>query len=74
MTLHDLAPTAAHGALLTVQETAARLHGPQYTETDVNRLYRMINSKQITSQPMGGRKFIPAWQVEKLERGEADDD
>ena len=74
MTLSNPANDVTHGALLTVQETAARLHGPQYTETDVNRLYRMINSKQITSQPMGKRKFIPAWQEEKLERGEVDDD
>tara|TARA_R100000808_G_scaffold24138_1_gene54861 strand:+ start:6220 stop:6441 length:222 start_codon:yes stop_codon:yes gene_type:complete len=60
-------------ALLTVQEVAAKLHGPEYTETDINRLYRMIKSKQITSTPMGQRYFIPTWQVEKLVRGETGD-
>ena len=69
MTLSEIANDT--GALLTVQQVAARLHGPHFTETDVNRLYRMINSKQIISQPMGSRKFIPLWQVEKLERGES---
>lgn len=60
------------GSLMTVQQAAARLHGPDFTETDVNRLYRMINNKTIVSSRMGARKFIPIWQVEKLEQGEVD--
>ena len=70
MTSSEVANDTGTGALLTVQQVAARLHGPNFTETDVNRIYRMIKAKQIVSQSMGARKFIPAWQVQKLEYGE----
>ena len=56
-------------ALLTIKEAASKLHGVDYTVSDLNRLYRMIKSQEIVSTLLAGRKFIPAWQVEKLAQG-----
>jgi len=56
--------------LYTIQKTAARLFGTDYTPTDLNRVYRMVAKKEVVCQKVGGRKFIPVWQIEKLEQGD----
>lgn len=55
--------------LYTIQQTTARLFGIDYTPTDLNRIYRMVAKEELVCQKVGGRKFIPVWQIEKLELG-----
>ena len=52
--------------LLTVKEAVERLHGSSYTETDINRMYIAIKRGTIQCSEIGGRKFIPVSQVDKL--------
>jgi|TARA_R100001129_G_C5283603_1_gene237602 hypothetical protein len=61
------------GSILTVQQVCTRLWGVDHTETDRNRLYRMIKTGRVPSVVMGSRKFVPVWAVEKIERGELDE-
>jgi len=52
--------------LLTVKQAVERLHGSDYTQTDINRMWTAIRRGTIEYSEIGGRKFIPVWQVEKL--------
>jgi len=52
--------------LLPVKHAVELLHGADYTETDLNRLYLAIRRGVIACTEIGRRKFIPVWQVEKL--------
>ena len=58
----------ALGSLLSVRQAALQLFGDDFTETDCNRLYTMIRRGDIEVTQMGNRKFIPAWQVDQLEK------
>lgn len=58
----------ALGSLLSVKQAALQLFGDDFTETDTNRLYTMIRRGDIAVTEMGNRKFIPAWQVDQLEK------
>lgn len=55
-----------YGQIMTVRQAAEELHGPNFTETDVNRLYHMIRRDQLEYVEMGRRRFLPTWQVDKL--------
>ena len=51
---------------MTVQEAAQRLFG-EVTETHTARIYRSIKLGEIQVKQIGGRKMIPAWQIDNLE-------
>ena len=53
-------------ALFSVKQACERLHGSEYTVPDINRMYHAIQRGEIAHSKIGERKFIPAWQVEKL--------
>tara|TARA_Y100000401_G_C8245681_1_gene185416 strand:- start:242 stop:457 length:216 start_codon:yes stop_codon:yes gene_type:complete len=69
MTISLNASNDTEPKLYTIQKTAARLFGSDYTPTDLNRIYRMVAKRELVCQKVGGRKFIPVWQIEKLEQG-----
>ena len=58
--------SAKTGSMLTVQEAAQRLFGDA-TETHTARIYRSIKLGEIQVRKIGGRKMIPAWQIDNLE-------
>jgi len=55
-----------YGQLMNIQQVAEVLHGKNFTQTDVHRLYRMVKNEQLDSVKMGRRWFVPVWAVEKL--------
>ena len=59
--------SARTGSMLSVKQAAQRLFGECYTEADTSRIYRGIKCGQIHAQQIGGRKYIPVWQIETLE-------
>ena len=59
--------TSAEKTIFKVKEAAARLHGADYTESDMNRLYKMISTGDINVSRLGSRIFIPLSEIERIE-------
>jgi excisionase family DNA binding protein len=53
-------------AAYTVEETRAALGG-----VSRDYLYRLIRNGELKSQLLGGRRLIPASELERIARGEA---
>ena len=53
--------------LYKVKEVVARLHGPNYTESDLNRFYAMIKRREVRVRRLGSRIFIPLKEIERIE-------
>ena len=59
--------TSVEKTIFKVKEAAARLHGSDFTESDINRLYQMIRVGEINVSRMGTRIFIPLSEIERIE-------
>jgi hypothetical protein len=52
--------------IFMVKEVAKILYGKDYTETDVQRIYRGIREGEIKTVKFAGRHHLQKWQLKEL--------